>query len=151
MQQEIKKGKNVYRDAYLVANAYYNMSYYGNARLFYESDNVTFSNIYFIDPDSLDAKYMSTRFAAKYYQLARANALNNEQRARCTFMLSKCALNDVYNHTGNAYDKKYYAYFDELKAKYSKTSYYKEVLAECGFYKEYLAGKRDFFLEIKSD
>jgi hypothetical protein len=157
MQQEIKTGKNIYRDAYLVANAYYNMTYYGNARLFYESDSVIFSNMYYIDPDSLDRKYMSMRMAEKYYQLARTNALNDEEKARCTFMLSKCALNEIYNHTDkrtldygeyievpNPTDKKnrsYYSYFDELKTKYSKTDYFREALQECGYFKKYINSK----------
>jgi hypothetical protein len=153
MQTEIKAGKNVYRNAYQVANAYYNITYYGNARMFYESDPVPAgptSRYYYDNEEKMDNMITSMQIAAKYYELARKNAATGEQRARCTFMLSKCALNDIYGDpefkggdkftdiTGSqTVMDKYYSYFAELKEKYNKTAYYKEVLKECGYFREY--------------
>lgn len=153
MQTEIKAGKNIYRNAYLVANAYYNITYYGNARMFYETDPVmpgALSRYYYDGEEKMDDRLTSMRIAATYYELARKNAATNEQRARCTFMLSKCALNDIYGDTefkgGDRFtDLKgnqtvlnaYYNYFTELKEKYNKTAYYKEALKECGYFREY--------------
>lgn len=150
---EIKQGKNVYRNAYAVANAYYNISYYGNARLFYESDVVITDakvRYYYPDEEKMEDEYTSMRIAVKYYELARKNAANDEQRARCTFMLSKCALNEVYNDPGfTSYEKlsatkvsksaidNYYNYFAELREKYNQTAYYKEALKECGYFRDY--------------
>ena len=153
MQTEIKAGKNVYRNAYQVANAYYNITYYGNARAFYENDAVPAgptSRYYYDGEEQMEYQLTSMRTAGKYYELARKNAATNEQRARCTFMLSKCALNNIYNDpefksgdkftdiTGSqAVMNAYYNYFAELKEKYNKTAYYKEVLRECGYFRVY--------------
>lgn len=157
MQTEIKAGKNVYRDAYLVANAYYNITYYGNARMFYEADQVPIgptSRYYYDNEAKMDDKLTSMQIAAKYYELARNNAATNEQRARCTFMLSKCALNNIYNDPEfKGADKfadikanqnvlnVYYKYFAELKEKYAQTAYYKEALKECGYFDDYVNKK----------
>ncbi|MFC0516622.1 hypothetical protein ACFFGT_20615 [Mucilaginibacter angelicae] len=153
METEIKAGKNLYRNAYLVANAYYNITYYGNARAFYESDVVmpgALSRDYYGDEEKMDDKLTSMRIAIKYYEMARKNAATDEQRARCTFMLGKCALNDIYNDPefkgANKFaDIKasqpvidaYYNYFAELKGKYNQTVYYKEALKECGYFRDY--------------
>jgi hypothetical protein len=153
MDAEIKAGKNLYRNAYAVANAYYNITYYGNARLFYESDIVAIgatSRYYYEGEERMDDKLTSMRIAIKYYELARKNAATDEQRARCTFMLSKCALNEIYNDPDfKGADKfadikasqpvidTYYKYFAELKGKYNNTAYYKEALKECGYFRDY--------------
>jgi hypothetical protein len=153
MDTEIKAGKNLYRNGYAVANAYYNITYYGNARLFYESDIVATgatSRYYYEGEERMDDKLTSMRIAIKYYELARKNATTDEQRARCTFMLSKCALNEIYNDPDfKGADKfadikasqpvidAYYKYFAELKDKYNTTAYYKEALKECGYFRDY--------------
>ena len=149
MKAAIKAGRNVYRNAYLTAGAYYNISYYGNSRVFYEWDVIN---------DTAAAGWLTSMdVAARYYRLAKKNAVNNEQRARCAFMLSKCAQNDTYPmpdyflgyytsailDTGEVQVKsnKYYHYFDEIIDNYSKTAYYKEVLNECGYFRSYVTGK----------
>jgi hypothetical protein len=157
MDTEIKQGKNVYRNAYAAANAYYNITYYGNARMFYESDIVATGptgRYYYQGEERMDDKLTSMRRAIKYYELARKNAASDEQRARCTFMLSKCALNEIYNDPAFNNPEKiadvkasqpvidaYYNYFAELKGKYNKTAYYKEALKECGYFRDYLDRK----------
>ncbi|WP_143065297.1 hypothetical protein [Mucilaginibacter gossypiicola] len=157
LDTEIKQGKNVYSNAYAAANAYYNITYYGNARLFYESDVVATGptgRYYYEGEPRMDDKLTSMQVAIKYYQLARKNAATDEQRARCTFMLSKCALNEIYNDPNfKGADKfadikasqpvmdAYYNYFTELKEKYNKTAYYKEALKECGYLSDYVGRK----------
>jgi hypothetical protein len=157
MDTEIKQGKNVYRNAYAAANAYYNITYYGNARMFYESDIVATGptgRYYYQGEERMDDKLTSMRRAIKYYELARKNAASDEQRARCTFMLSKCALNEIYNDPAFNNPEKiadvkasqpvidaYYNYFAELKGKYNKTAYYKEALKECGYFRDYIDKK----------
>lgn len=133
-KNELKEGKNKFRNAWLLANAYYNISYFGNARLFYELDSF----------NGIDSR--SQELPLKYYLLARTFAQTNEQKARCTFMASKCEHNIYYNEhpdsfwtggeeivvppSGN--------YFEELKQNYAKTKYYQEVLRECGYFREYV-------------
>ena len=86
--------------------------------------------------------------AKMYYQKAFEAAANDEQKAKCQYMLAKCERNEYYN-------KKYYAItdwwqieddkvnflawsgFKNLKNKYSKTQYYQDVIAECGYFKTY--------------
>lgn len=152
IQTAIRQGKNSYRNALLAGNAYYNMTYYGNARLFYESDITSINSYGYIDPDSLNSQYKSMAVASKYYQLARKYAVNNEQRALCTFMLAKCALNSMYNladysnvkpemfinvAADNAATQRYQNYFEELKTTYHKTKYYRQALKECGYFYAY--------------
>ncbi|SCW87289.1 hypothetical protein SAMN03159284_05230 [Mucilaginibacter sp. NFR10] len=150
---EIKQGKNVYSNAYAIANAYYNITYYGNARLFYESDVVATGptgRYYYEGEQRMDDKLTSMQIAMKYYQLARTNATTDEQRARCTFMLSKCALNEIYNDpefkgadkfadikASQPVTDAYHKYFAQLKEKYNNTAYYKEALKECGYFRIY--------------
>jgi len=153
IQAEIAKGKQVYRNAFLAANAFYNITYYGNARLFYESDIATGSSHGYIDPDSLDQRYYSMSAAIKYYKLALNYATGEEQKARCTFMLAKCAQNEIFNLANydevrpavlinitadNAALKRYYGYFDELKVKYRQSAYYQDVIKECGYFRMFL-------------
>jgi hypothetical protein len=148
IKDEITAGKDVYRNAYLLANAFYNATYYGNARQFYETDYTGIA-----DPDTtLSHNYIfNMATAAKYYQLARNNAATAEQKARCTFMLAKCEHNEYYNGkyaSMGSWDRYYNEvprpsenqYFDELK-KYANTAYYKEVLQECGYFRDYLKAK----------
>jgi hypothetical protein len=153
IEAEIKQGKNVYRNAILTANAYYNITYFGNARLFFESD-ITVSDTYgYLDADSVATAYKSMALAEKYYHLTLRSATIEDEKARCTFMLAKCALNDVYNlpdynkvkpamflniTADNAASKRYYSYFKSLKQQYSETSYYREALKECGYFNDYV-------------
>jgi hypothetical protein len=127
---DLNAGKDRYRNALLLANAYYNISYYGNNRPFYGSDIFTGVEIY------------SQKIAEKYYLLARDYAPNNEQKAKCTFMASKCEHNNYYslpeNDVTTPWTEKY---FIELKANYSQTNYYKDVLNECGYFKDFVDGK----------
>ena len=130
IKADLNAGKDRYRNALLLANAYYNISYYGNNRWFYEYD--IFNGI---------DKYSQT-ISQKYYLLARDYASNNEQKAKCTFMASKCEHNNYYslpeNDVTTPWTEKY---FTELKANYSQTNYYKDVLNECGYFKDFVVGK----------
>jgi hypothetical protein len=139
IKTEMKAGKNVYRNALLLANAYYNITYYGNARLFYESNIISTGDAY---PTFIDAKYRdkftAMKLATRYYQYALKNAATGEQRARCTFMLSKCERNEYYNNNYGSEIPPAGKYFAELKNKYAGTAYYREVLHECGYFKYYI-------------
>ncbi len=146
LQKQLKFGKNAYGSALLLANAYYNITHYGNCRSFYESQ-ITGSGA--VQPDeiykSFQKLFASSKLAEKYYLIARRNALTAEQKAECTFMAAKCEHNSFYTM---AFEKNSYnaegmippagKYFAELKSRYAKTRYYKEALAECGYLKDYV-------------
>lgn len=138
IQAELKAGKDKYKNALLLANAYYNISYYGNCRPFYGMDRLNNPNI------------SSQNITRKYYLLARNYAQTNEQKAKCTFMASKCEHNDYYNTVDVSYEWLPYEqatpaptekYFKELKNNYSNTQYYREVLKECGYFRDFVKTK----------
>jgi len=151
IKEEIAAGKNLYTNNYLLANVYYNITHYGNARDFYQtgitgSDATSAMDI----PVEFRPQFTSAKIAEKYYLQARSAAKTSTQRARCTFMAAKCERNDIYNVTYNnpTNEKKYYwdfdfetipvgKYFAELKSQYRNTAFYKEVLQECGYFKSY--------------
>lgn len=77
-------------------------------------------------------------------------AQNDEQKARCQFMLAKCEQNQWYNeqdsvntktnrYSSNQSKDPDFIAWDGFKAlkKYSNTQYYKEAIKECGYFKTY--------------
>ena len=153
---DLTAGKNVSRNAALIANAYYNITHYGNARVFYYSATVTES--FGDSPYSIPLPYRkivtNSKIAEKYYLLARSSAKTKELKAKYTYMAAKCERNEIYNVQYNSPEKtrKYYwdfdlskiptgKYFAELKAQYSQTKYYQEILNECGYFKKYVSKK----------
>lgn len=151
IKAEITAGKNLYTNNLLLGNAYYNITHYGNARAFYQNNITGYSATSPMDiAVEFRDRFTSAKIAEKYYLIARNSAQTKEQKAKCTFMAAKCERNDLYNasYTKQAKDKKYYwdfdfstipvgQYFAELKNKFFQTTYYKEVLKECGYFRSY--------------
>lgn len=152
MKAEIKAGRNVYNNAYLLANAYYNISYYGNNRGFYVSSLTdTYGSNAFSVPAAFRPMYLTGKLAEKYYTMARLATKNKEQQARCTFMASKCERNESYNRSYELPENKTANYwsvetnpiyfgqnFSMLTKQYADTRFYQEVIAECGYFRQYL-------------
>jgi hypothetical protein len=151
IKAEIKQGKNVYKNAYLLANAFYNISFYGNSRTFYQAKVMQVEgNTPFEIPKAFREMLLSNKIAEKYYLMAANAAKTKEQKARCTFMASKCERNESYNR---AYNKPKNAnssywdvniepvffgkYFSVLKSQYEDTQFYEEAIKECGYLKSY--------------
>jgi len=150
MQDNIAKQTDVYNNSGILGNAFYNITHFGNGRLFYEG-NIAGSGSspdYFRDP--IRDMITNCSLAKAYYQKAFTAAKNNEQKAKTQYMIAKCERNDYYN-------KKYYSLnlstwdiqddqtnfiawqgFKNLKVNYSKTKYYKEIISECGYFKTYV-------------
>ena len=152
LKEEIKTGKNLFRNNFLLANAYYNISYYGNARVFYQSP---ITGLDASHPTYINTPFQkmltSSAIAEKYYLAARNHAQTEEQKAKCTFMASKCERNSTYNtlYFSPDYKQSYPdfieviptgKYFSQLKTQYSNTKYYQEILQECGYFKRYADG-----------
>ncbi len=148
MQNSLANNKDVYNNALLLGNAFYSISHYGNCRL------TTKLTGEFSSPDSYRPKMQKMLSncdnAAKYYQIAYHAASNNEQRAKCAYMLAKCERNAYYNGESNlpmyyknerGYDLMYYLHewkgFRLLKEEYSNTQYFNEVINECGYFRMY--------------
>jgi hypothetical protein len=143
MKANVEKGEDVYNNSLLLANAYYNMTYYGNARVFYENAIV---NQYGNDIDPFyHPQLLSCATARKYYQKAFDAATNPEQKAKCVYMMTKCERNEYYNtyYASGNLDDVFVAWegFKKLKSEYSNTRYYKDVINECGYFRSYLGIK----------
>lgn len=147
--QEMKQklaGDDVFNNALLLGNAFYNITHYGNARIFYEGA-VLGSGQY--SPFSIDENFMkmltNNSLALKYYQIALQNATDNEQKAKCYYLIAKCQRNEWYNQTVYNNIENEFNYdesapdfieWDGLKAlkKYANTKYAQQVLKECGYF-----------------
>lgn len=121
---------------FLIANGFYNMTYFGNARLFYENsvDNTVNDYEHKLVPEE------DCTLALKYYLLAKENSTDKEFKAKCTFMAAKCEQNAFFMNPPKDYkgDFKSGIYFASLKKEYATTKYYSEIIKECGYFKTYL-------------
>ncbi len=88
--------------------------------------------------------------AMKHYQQVISHSTNKELNARCYYMMAKCELNDLYNTHGRAELRyreisgkptevtlPYKQSFQQLKAAYSDTEFYRQIIKECSFFKTY--------------
>jgi hypothetical protein len=152
MKDNVKAGTDVYNNALLLGNAFYNMSHYGNARIFYESAVLGTGHYSPFAIDSVFVPLLTSNTRAKeYYQLALDNAADDEQRAKCIYMITKCNRNEGYNRNYFSnreneykYDDNYlvnWSIYEPLQA-YSRTKYYQEVLKECGYFNTYVQRKK---------
>ncbi len=148
MKALVDSNQDVYNNALLLGNAYYNMSYFGNARMFYYGDIVNQYGNY------IDKYYQPMLFscatASQYYQKAFDVAANPEQKAKCAYMLAKCERNEFYatkyHSQESFYDEPEVSFlawngFKKLKTEYAATKYYKEVINECGYFRKYASRK----------
>lgn len=119
---------------FLVANGFYNMTYYGNARVFYS--NPIYSYTEWNETDTGDIKELNCSLALKYYLLAREKSTDKEFKAKCTFMAAKCEQNNDFG--GSFLDQNENitpgAYYKALKKEFSATKYYQEILRECSYF-----------------
>ena len=144
LKDKITAGQDVFTNAVLLGNAQYNITQYGNARVFYEckvlgSDH---GEAWSIDSD-YRADLLSMAAAEKYYTLALGAAKTDEQRAKCQYLLAKCQRNDWYTRTpsyNSDQDGPAFQAWDGFKAlkQYAGTQYYKDVIRECGYFKTYI-------------
>jgi hypothetical protein len=150
LQDNVAKQTDVYTNSGVLGHAFYNITHFGNGRLFYEGNIAGFGSSpeYFRDP--IRDMITNCSLAKAYYQKAFTAAKTSEQKAKTQYMIAKCERNEYYN-------KKYYSLnlstwdiqddqtnfiawqgFKNLKANYSKTKYYKEIINECGYFRTYI-------------
>ncbi|WP_281238614.1 hypothetical protein [Flavobacterium praedii] len=149
MQDNLAKKVDVYNNSLLLGNAFYNITHFGNGRLFYEGKIAGEGSTPDYFRESIRDMIINCSVAKAYYAKAFQATKNNEQKAKTQYLLAKCERNDYYN-------KKYYSLnlstwdiqddqtnfiawqgFKNLKENYSKTKYYKEIINECGYFKTY--------------
>lgn len=155
MQDKIAKQEDVYTNSMLTANAFYNITHFGNARSFHEGTIMGYGSSPYDFRDSSKKMVSDCSLAKLYYEKALAAAKTDEQKAKCHYMLAKCERNDYYN-------KKYYTTytnwyeqeetevnflawngFKTLKKSYFNTKYYQEVIRECGYFDTYINGPKN--------
>ena len=146
MEDKIKAGTDVYTNAMLLANAYYNITWYGNARAFYDCK---VDGPFYYSANFYDNAPSSMELATKYYTLGLKSAKTDEQKAKCHFMLAKCERNKYYDEKifnnkdyrdgdhGTQPDFLAWNGFVSLK-QYANTQFYKEAIKECGYFKTYV-------------
>lgn len=154
--QELSRVKSKNRSAHLykMGLGLYNMSYYGYAwelAAYFRSG----SDGYFI-PDGADQftrEYYGVFAAHKTFEDAMKATNDKEMKARCLFMMAKCAQKQIqqpqYNWKADYSDyshamKLYYAefqmnrHFPELVSKYSKTRFYTEAYNSCSYLRDFV-------------
>ncbi|MBF4470680.1 hypothetical protein [Flavobacterium sp. HJJ] len=150
LQDNIDKQTDVYSNSGILGNAFYNITHFGNGRIFYEGNIAGYGSTPDFFREPIMKMITDCSLAKAYYQKAFASSKNNEQKAKTQYMIAKCERNDYYN-------KKYYSLnlstwdiqddktnfiawqgFKNLKANYSKTKYYKEIINECGYFRTYV-------------
>jgi hypothetical protein len=147
MENKVKNGEDLYNNYLLLGNAFYNITYFGNARCFYEGKIIGES---MSTPWMIDKYYQKTLLdmtvAKSYYQKAYDTAATKEQKAQCAYMLAKCERNEYYNQaafissdweTDLPADFLAWNGFKLLKTQYSDTKYYKDVIRECGYFSKF--------------
>jgi hypothetical protein len=147
LKEKIAAGADVYTNAILLANAQYNITHFGNDRAFYDCKVLGDEHS---SPELIDSifrdRLINMTLPLKYYTLALNAARTGEQRAKCQYLLAKCQRNqwycrdlyrkfDTYDYSGQVFTA-----FDGFKAlkQYPNTSYYQEVLRECGYFRTYI-------------
>ncbi|WP_316801982.1 hypothetical protein [Pedobacter nototheniae] len=141
---------------YKMANAVYQTGYYGNSWFLISYDWSSYDN-YNKPKYGYDVDYKKAQTAKAWYLKARALSTNANFKAKCTFMLAKCAQKQIIMNSSpmsfayyNTNDVKYKdfiranynnPYFKELKLKYAKTPFYERAVGECSYLGDFIAGK----------
>jgi len=147
MQEKIKAGDDIYNNAWLVGNAFYNASYFGNARAFYYNHIIDEYGNHISHEHKLMLYGMEN--VRKYYSLSQQAAQSDEEKAKMAYMFAKVERNDFYTNSYYMPNDYFFPYGDfvsfkkwdgfvSLKEEYSNTKYYQEVINECGYFRKYL-------------
>ena len=149
LEGELKTNKeNKAENYFLLANAYYNLTYFGNSWMivdFYRSRVA----------DSWSPNFLDCSKAEDYYLKAMTLSNDKEFQARCVFMAAKCEQNRFYVDKGYLIDdgeyypsdcernpkikkENYKTYFKTLVDRYSKALFYKEALKECKYFNSFV-------------
>lgn len=118
-----------------LANALYNVTYYGNARVMYGT----------LHNGVAEARTLDCSLAEYHYRRAMELSTDRELKAKACFMTAKCELNRWYNERASEEqdaDFKSGNAFRMLRDSFSDTRYYKEILKECGYFRTYVQKSR---------
>lgn len=139
----VKEPKNAAKYYFELANAYYNITYYGNNRAFYYNNITPADVVWEFSPSYMnlsDSIYHCSK-AEAYYDKALTLSKDPEFSAKCCFMAAKCEQNRFFISSEYTGDFRAGLYFKVLRARYAKTKYYQEIIKECGYFRTYLGMK----------
>jgi hypothetical protein len=145
LQSLIKKDSHDAADlCFQLANGYYNSTYFGNNRTFFDTQ---IKGCYFMgswdygyDTQYVDLKAFDCSNALKYYVKAMELSDDKDFKTKCCFMAAKCEQNKYYCRKDRKEKIDFVAgrYFKDLKDSFNNTDYYKEIIKECGYFRTYL-------------
>ncbi|MDX6180688.1 hypothetical protein SGQ44_00885 [Flavobacterium sp. Fl-77] len=149
MQDKVAQKEDLFTNNILLGNAFYNITHFGNGRIFYETNIVGYGSSPYSFRDSMKKMITNCSVSKMYYKKALEAATTKEQKAKCIYFIAKCERNDYYNQKYNSVnnwwdvedDKINFIAFDAfktLKNDYSDTRYYQDVIAECGYFNTYV-------------
>ncbi len=143
-----KEPENKTELQHLLGNAYYNMSYWGNAWMaldYYRCHGCELSKV---DPTDSYSWYYNDIYdiekAKYYYKLAAEGSRGKEFAALNYFMLAKCEQNEYYRSDDYDYENSmglkdnYRNNFSIIKNQYSETEFYQKAIGECKFFEYYV-------------
>jgi hypothetical protein len=114
-----------------VANAFYNITYFGNCRTMYQT-----AGGHFVTSPSVD----DCGRAESYYRKAHDLATNRELKAKAAFMAAKCEQNAYYARDPDKSKGDFVSatWYEKFRDGFSDTLYYREVIRECGYFRQFV-------------
>lgn len=149
---------NAAKHFYKIATGMYNITYYGHAWELVQY-NRSGSDGYYMPANAtqFQKQYYGCYAAHDMFKMAMDASTDNNFKAKCLFMMAKCAQKNVqrpqYNEFGSRYDdydkaeKAFYPlftnnkYFPQLTKQYSATAFYKEALSRCSYLRDFVKKK----------
>ncbi len=149
---------NAAKHLYKMANGMYNITYYGHAwklAQYYRSG----SDGYYMPKDAtaFQKEYYGCYKAHNYFEKAMNSSADKNFKARCLFMMAKCAQKQLhkpqYEEYASNYDKMdkatddYYKdfkknrYFPQLVKEYGQTKFFDEAFGSCAYLKDFVHKK----------
>ena len=112
---------------YELGNAYYNITWYGNSRTFYE--------------DLMRAALPGQMERAEaFYRRAYEASMDRDFKARAAFMAAKCEQNRYFIGRRNGQpDFVAGEWYRTLRSRYADTTYFAEILKECGYFRTFMS------------
>jgi hypothetical protein len=155
LQGLAKAGKAKSADyLYKMALGYYNTTYYGYAWELVEYYRSGVDGYYIPgDPTEFQKNYYGAYKAHDYFKKAMEASGNKELKAKCLFMMAKCAQKQIrrpqyedFGYNWDQYDavrKNYYSdfmnnkYFPQFQKDYSGTAFYREAFNTCSYLRDF--------------
>jgi len=149
-----KENEEAAKAYYLMANAVYQTGTFGNAWSMISYSWTSNDNYYTDSLRYYDGDFKFAHTAEQWYLKARSLSTDIDFKARCTFMLAKCAQKQfTFSEELHPWDfrdknspfvvKSIHGnpYFKELSDSYARTAFYKAAVGECSYLRDFISGR----------